>query len=141
MDTVISLGAGLLGALFGRKLASRTNVGRAATAMRGIGRAADERGDVGRAEDRAEQIGAKLAELEQSFQQEIAALEARSAEAVAIEELRVAARKADLAVDPLVLVWTPWRVAADGTRGPRGRSRARSAALVPVPTCTVEAVT
>ena len=56
MDSVISLGASVVGALFGRKLASRANVGRAATAMRGIGRAADERGDVGRAEDRADQI-------------------------------------------------------------------------------------
>ena len=55
IDTVISIGASVVGALFGRKLASRTNVGRAATAMRGIGRAADERGDVGRAEERAEQ--------------------------------------------------------------------------------------
>jgi hypothetical protein len=118
MDTAISLGAGLLGALFGRKLTSRTNVGRAATAMRGIGRAADERGDVGRAEDRAEQIGARLAELEQSCQQEIAALEARSIESVALKEVRVAARKADLEVEPLVLVWTPWRVAADGSARP-----------------------
>jgi hypothetical protein len=118
MDTVISSGASVVGALFGRKLASRTNVGRAATAMRGIGRAADERGDVGRAEDRADQIGARLAELEQSCQQEIAALEARGVEAVALEELRVPARKADLDVEPLLLVWTPWRVAADGNAQP-----------------------
>jgi hypothetical protein len=118
MDSVISLGASVVGALFGRKIASRANVGRAATAMRGIGRAADERGDVGRAEDRADQIAARLAELEQSCEQEIAALEARSVESVAIEELRVAARKADLEVDPLVLVWTPWRVAADGSAQP-----------------------
>ncbi|MBS1104576.1 MAG: hypothetical protein H6Q91_78 [Deltaproteobacteria bacterium] len=118
MDTVISIGAGVVGALFGRKLASRTNVGRAATAMRGIGRAADERGDVGRAEDRAGQIDAKLAELEQSCQQEIAALEARGVEAIGLEEVRVAARKADLDVSPLVLVWTPWRVSADGGAQP-----------------------
>ncbi len=118
MDSVISLGATVVGALFGRKLTSRANVGRAATAMRGIGRAADERGDVARAEDRAEQLGARLAELEQRFQQEIEALEARSADSVALEELRVTARKADLEVEPLVLVWTPWRVAADGTARP-----------------------
>ena len=118
MDTVISIGASVVGALFGRKLASRTNVGRAATAMRGLGRAADERGDVGRAEERADQMRAKLAELEQSCQQEIAALESRGIESVAIEPLQVPARKSDLDVAPLVLVWTPWRVAADGSAQP-----------------------
>jgi hypothetical protein len=118
MDTVISIGTSVVGALFGRKLGSRTNVGRAATAMRGIGRAADERGDVGRAQERVEQMRAKLAELEQRFAGETAALESRDAAQVAIEEVRVAARKADLAVAPLVLVWTPWRVAADGTAAP-----------------------
>jgi len=118
MDTVISIGASVVGALFGRKLASRTNVGRAATAMRGIGRAADERGDVGRAEERADQMRAKLAELEQSCLEETAALESRSVEAIALEPLRVAARKGDLDVEPLLLVWTPWRVAADGSAQP-----------------------
>lgn len=118
MDTVISIGASVVGALFGRKLASRTNVGRAATAMRGIGRAADERSDVGRAEERADQMRAKLAELEQSCREEITALESRSVEAAALEPLRVAARKSDLDVEPLLLVWTPWRVAADGSAQP-----------------------
>jgi hypothetical protein len=117
-DTMISIGASVVGALFGRKLASRTNVGRAATAMRGLGRAADERGDIGRAEERAVQMRAKLAELEQSCQQEIAALESRGIESVAIERLQVPARKGDLDVEPLVLVWTPWRVAADGSAQP-----------------------
>jgi hypothetical protein len=118
MDTVISIGASVVGALFGRKLASRTNVGRAATAMRGIGRAADERGDVGRAEERAGQTRAKLAELEQSCREEIATLESRSVEAIALEPLRVAARKNDLDIEPLLLVWTPWRVEADGSAQP-----------------------
>jgi hypothetical protein len=86
--------------------------------MRGLGRAADERGDVGRAEERADQMRAKLAELEQSCQQEIAALESRGIESVAIEPLQVPARKSDLDVAPLVLVWTPWRVAEDGSAKP-----------------------
>ena len=124
IDTVISIGASVVGALFGRKLASRTNVGRAATAMRGIGRAADERGDVGRAEDRAEQMRAKLAELEQSCQQEIDAIESRAIDTIAIESVQIPPRKADLEVAPLVLVWTPWRVAADGSAQPAWSERA-----------------
>jgi len=117
METAISIGASVVGALFGRKLASRTNVGRAASVARGIGRAADERGDVARAAERVEQIDARIAELEAQIEQEVAALAGR-AEDAALEELRVAPRKADLEVEPLVLVWTPWRVGANGEAEP-----------------------
>ena len=65
-----------------------------------------------------EQARATLVELEQRCQEEIAALEARGSDSVALEELRIPARKADLEVEPLVLVWTPWRVAADGSAEP-----------------------
>ncbi|MEZ4292616.1 MAG: hypothetical protein R3E53_19590 [Myxococcota bacterium] len=51
-QTVVSLGATLLGAVFGRKLGSAGNIGRAASTMRRAGRAARERADIGRAEDR-----------------------------------------------------------------------------------------
>jgi len=119
MDTVISIGTSVMGALFGRKLASRTNVGRAATAMRGLGRAADERGDVGRAEERVEQTRAKQADLEQQMQEAIAAIQSRpGVDDIALETVRVPARKGDLEVEPLVLAWTPWRVAADGSAKP-----------------------
>jgi hypothetical protein len=118
-DTMISIGVSVVGALFGRKLASRTNVGRAATAMRGLGRAADERGDVGRAEDRVEQTRAKQAELEQRMEEKIAAIQSRpGVDDIALEAVQVPARKGDLDVAPLVLVWTPWRVAADGSAQP-----------------------
>ena len=115
---MISIGTSVVGALFGRKLASRTNVGRAASAARSIGRAADERGDVARAGERVEQLRARMAEIEAQGQQEIDALGAGAAADAPLAELRIAPRKGDLEVEPLVLVWTPWRVDADGVATP-----------------------
>lgn len=120
METAISIGASVVGALFGRKLASRVNVGRAATVARGLGRAADERGDVARADERAQQVRARLAELEATCERDVSALEARLAANAdaALEELRIPPRKSDLDVEPLTLVWLPWRVAASGDAQP-----------------------
>ncbi|MCH5373041.1 MAG: ATP-binding protein, partial [Planctomycetes bacterium] len=55
-QTAVSFGTSLLGALMGRKLASKTNVSKAATAMRGVGRSMDQREDVGQAEEKLEDL-------------------------------------------------------------------------------------
>jgi hypothetical protein len=125
IESALSLGKTVLGALFGRKIASRANLDRATTAARSIGRAADERGDIARAADRVEQVRARRAELEARCAAEIAEIDARyraSAEA-ALDELRVAPRKGDLEVEPPILLWTPWRVGADGTATPAWTER------------------
>ena len=74
-QTAISIGATVVGALFGRKLGSLGNVGRATTAMRGAGRAARERGDIARAKEKAGVLRTQLKELEQKFEDDIEALE------------------------------------------------------------------
>ncbi len=119
MQTAISVGATVLGALFGRKLGSVGNVGRATTAARGAGRAAREREDVERARGDLESLRADLAALEKEFED---ALEDVRAGAVA-EEPEYSAhpirpRKSDLAVEGLTLVWTPWRVGSEGVAEP-----------------------
>ncbi len=115
MHSAISIGATVVGAIFGRKLGSSTNVGRAATAARGVGRAARERGDIGRAEERVEALRARLATLEENFlgdQEDLT--NAGGVEEAELSEVRIAPRKSDLAVPPLTLVWTPWVVGRDG---------------------------
>jgi len=108
LQSVISIGATLLGALFGRKLASQGQIGRATTAARGVSRAARERGDVGRAEERAEALRDAVSELEAELEAALAELAPLPApEDLACEEVPVAPRKSDLEVAPPVLVWTP----------------------------------
>jgi hypothetical protein len=119
LQSAISIGTTLVGALFGRKLGSASNVGRAATAARGVSRAARERGDIDRAEERVEDLRAELAELEAALERDVAGLEA--APEPQVEGKRIAPRKSDLDVEALALVWVPWRVGADGRPEPLAR--------------------
>ena len=118
-QTAISIGATLVGALFGRKLGSLGNVGRATTAMRGAGRAARERGDIARAKEKTGVLRTQLKALERTFAGDIEALEvAIDVDELDVTELRVACRKTDIDIQPLMVVWTPWRVGPDGIAEP-----------------------
>ncbi len=118
LQTAISVGATVLGALFGRKLGS---VGRATTAARGASRAARERTDVARAREIAEETRGKLTELEAEFQAETERLRTEfDPENLEYDELRVRPRKSDLNVGGVSLVWTPWHAGGGGGAEPAG---------------------
>lgn len=108
LDTAISFGGSLLGAFLGRKVASRTNVTRAASAMRGIGRAARERTDVGRAEENVEAIQKQLDELDAEFQAEVDRMDQQIAGMEQeVEEVLIPPRKSDIGEIRVVLAWAP----------------------------------
>ena len=114
-QTVISVGATVLGALFGQKAASVGTVGRASAAMSGVGRAAREKGDIARAKQELAELQAQLEALEAEFEQELAAV--RTTEDAGIGEVlekTIAPRKTDITIGKVALVWTPWRVDDDG---------------------------
>lgn len=126
-QTLVSVGATIVGALFGRKLGSVGNVSRTASAAKNASRAARERADIGRAEARVEEVVQELADLEAEFKEALALAEERAAEAaeeVEIQPLDVRARKSDLEVQRLGLVWVPWRIGADGIAEPAGALQA-----------------
>jgi hypothetical protein len=116
-QSVISIGTTLVGALFGRKLGSATNVGRATTAARGVSRAARERGDIARAEERAEDLRAELAALEQELARDTSELDTAAPDPT-VTRLEIAPRKSDLDVERVALVWVPWWQAANGSAEP-----------------------
>ncbi len=120
LQTAISMGAAVLGALFGRKLGSTGNIGRGTTAARGLGRTLREPEDAGRAEDKVETLTQQLASLEAEIQAETANLQASGdpAAELALEKMNIRPKKSDITVSRVVLVWTPWRLAADGTAEP-----------------------
>lgn len=98
-----------------RKMASAANVSKAATAARSAGRVAKERQDIGQAEDTVEAYQARLKQLETEFAVETEKIRAAfSAEALVLDATEVKPKKADVDVSRVVLVWRPWRVAADG---------------------------
>ena len=114
LQTAISIGATVVGALFGRKMRSVGTVGRAATAMRGAGRAARERGDIARAGERLEVLQGRLAQLEADLHSDLDEVQAPVTAVPELTEVKVAPRKSDLEIERLELIWVPWRIDADG---------------------------
>jgi hypothetical protein len=122
LQTAISIGATVLGAMFGRKVASVGTVGRAGTAMRGMGRASREKGDVARAAEALETERQRLETLEAEFRREIESVrDAADPAALEIERTEIGPRKSDIAVERLTLTWIPWRLRADGVALPATR--------------------
>jgi hypothetical protein len=119
LQTAISVGATVLGALFGRKAVSTGTIGRATTSMRGVGRAAREKADVARAAQEAEILRARLEDLEDEFRTEAGRIQRDfEPEDIQIREILIRPRKTDITVGDLVLVWTPWRMNQDGLAEP-----------------------
>ena len=110
IQTAISVGATVLGALFGRKTISATTIGKATTAARGAGRTVKQAGDVGRAEDTVGAIDQQIQDLDAELQSELAAA-ATSADPATekLETLTLRPKKTDITVRKLALVWLPYR--------------------------------
>lgn len=114
-QTLVSGVATVVGALFGRKLASVGNISRTASTAKNVSRTAREKADIGRAEARVEEYQQELTDLDEEFREAVAEIEDRAAaDEVDIESLRVNAKKGDLEVERLHLVWMPMRRTADG---------------------------
>jgi hypothetical protein len=108
MQSAISIGATVLGALFGSRRLGSGTIGRATTAARSAGRIGRELGDVARAEESAEVLKQRLAALGAECEQEIAALQAKlDPQTIAIRRVQVGARKSDIEVARVLLLWVP----------------------------------
>jgi len=100
LQTVISVGATVLGTLLGRKRVSATSLGRATTAARGVGRSIEQQQDVGRAQADVSAAQAELSSLNQELEQKLGAL----------DTIAVRPTKSNISVQILALAWTPyWR--------------------------------
>ena len=103
LQTGISMGATVLGAIFGSR-----GMGRATTAARGAGRVAREREDVSRAEDDLQDLQDELRALETEAEEEVRALDAEmEREEPELEEVIVRPKKSDIQVSELRLAWKP----------------------------------
>jgi hypothetical protein len=115
MNTGLSIGASILGAMFGRKLASTANVTRAASSMRSAGRIARERQDVADAEAGVETLQTQLEELNAQFQGETEKIQAGLApDSLALEAVAIQPKKTEITVTQVALLWQPWIVRMDG---------------------------
>jgi hypothetical protein len=114
LTTAISVGTSILGAMFGRKLRSSTNVTRAASSVRAASKIARERQDISDAAESVEALQQRLADLEAEFKAESDKLHAAMApESLALEEVLVQPKKAEISVSPVILCWLPTAAAIE----------------------------
>jgi hypothetical protein len=112
LDTAISIGTSVLGAIFGGRSVAAT---RAGSAARSAGRVFSERDDVARAGESLESLAAERDELLRRIEQEAGSLTASLDPAgIVLERIRIAPRKSDIAIGRIALAWEPWRAGADG---------------------------
>jgi hypothetical protein len=107
-QAAISIGASVLGALFGRKTLSASNVGRVTTAARGMGRMARESEDIARAQQNVAAVQEQLNDLEASVQADIASIDATyHPQTEPLDTISLKPKRASIQVKLLALTWIP----------------------------------
>jgi hypothetical protein len=116
MQSTIAIGATLIGALFGSKLASARNVRGVGSAARSMSRAGREAGDVRRAEENLDALRQQLEELEGDLRTDCAAVEsAIDSRTEELERTSLRPKKSSIEVRFCALTWLPyWRMKTGG---------------------------
>jgi hypothetical protein len=105
IQTAVSIGATLVGALFGRKAISVGTLGRATTAARGVGRTMKEAGDVQRASETADAMRAQARELDDQVRKEAQAIAEAFERAPVLERVTLLPGRGQVSVLLVVLLW------------------------------------
>ena len=112
LQTYVSIGTAVIGALFGRKKISATTIGRAATSMRSASRSTRQQADVAHAEESLQTLEERRQILEEEIEQELDRIRLNaSPDRIALEEIDIPARKTDIAVEEVALAWVAERPA------------------------------
>jgi hypothetical protein len=107
LQTWVSGGATLLGALLGRKAVNMGSLGRATTTVRGIGRSMKESEDIKRAGESADTVRAQIAELDGQILAETQRLAARFQLDAPLERIALTPKRGQVAVHFVALGWLP----------------------------------
>ena len=106
LDTALSVGTAILGAMLGRKRVSATSVGRAGTAARRAGNMRKQIGDVKRAQEKITKIEQDIEDLKERFDADVEVMDdAYNAQTDTLEEVLVRARSTNIQIDWLGLAW------------------------------------
>ncbi len=109
MDTAISFGTAILGAVLGRKTISSTSASKMGTAIRKAGSARQQAGDVKRARETVAKVQSDLQVLDAELNQEIDALDTSfDAQAEELNEIAIRPKSTDIHVAAIGLGWLPY---------------------------------
>ncbi|MEM9072938.1 MAG: hypothetical protein AAGE52_30805, partial [Myxococcota bacterium] len=107
IDTALSVGTTVLGAIFGRRTTIAGHASRAATAARRGSRAMKEQRDVERAEASLAELQAEVEELDEELTWALTEVKADASELPEVDEIEVAPKKSDIEVVRFALAWVP----------------------------------
>ena len=107
LQTAVSVGATLLGALFGRKAVSTGTLGRATTAARGVGRSMKEAEDIKHASETVEAVRAQIQSLADELQQETRRIASEYDSNLPLERVALAPKRGQVTVQFVALGWVP----------------------------------
>jgi hypothetical protein len=107
MQTAVSMGATLLGALLGRKAVSASTLGRATTTARGVGRSMKEASDVKRATESVESVKASIEALEGEIAEAVASVTAKIDQDAPLEHVSLTPKRGQIEVQFVALAWKP----------------------------------
>ncbi len=119
LDTAISFGTAILGALLGRKRLTSSSATRVGSAIKTASSAQKEAADVARAKQTASKVKKDIAALNQALETEVAELDtAFDAQSEELSEVVVRAKSTDIHVAITALVWLPYTTGEDGRLKP-----------------------
>ncbi len=107
LQTVVSIGATLMGALLGRKAISAGTLGRATTAARGVSRTMKESGDVQRAAESVDAVRQQITELDDQVRQETQSIAAEFERPPVLEQVTLLPKRGQVSVQLIALGWDP----------------------------------
>ncbi|MGH9627383.1 MAG: ATP-binding protein, partial [Bryobacteraceae bacterium] len=109
LSSMVSAGTGLLGALFGRRVLSRSTISSAGAAARAMSRARKESQDIERAKETLEAVRGQITELESQIETETDALHRRmDPSSERLERIPVKPKKSNISVRLFTLAWAPY---------------------------------
>ena len=119
LDTAVSIGTAILGAVLGRKRLSSTSASKVGTAIKTATGARKEAADVARAKQTAQKVQADLKALNKQLQTELDELDtAFDAQAEELDEIVVRAKTTDIHIPLLGLAWMPYAPDSKGRMRP-----------------------
>jgi hypothetical protein len=109
LSTAVNFGTSILGALFGRKLGSVSNVTRAGSVIKSVGGIAAEAGDLRAAEEQYAALLHEREELNSTVESEVQQIaDHLDTDLMKFDSLEISPRKTDTAVDRIALLWLPY---------------------------------
>ncbi len=119
LDTIISFGTAILGAVLGRKRLSSSSATRMGSAIKTASSAKKEAADVARAKETASKVTKDIAALSLDLEKEVAELDTSfDAQSEELSEVVVRAKSTDIHVAITALVWLPYTTGEDGRLKP-----------------------